>query len=207
MRKLLKKQGYVPRVLVTDKLLRETGASPESPARAGPTQEQPGGELAPAGTTARAQDAALQVGWISAALSQLPFRSSQHLQHPAPSRLPPHPPPVSSGGDACAAERNGSGLSRARSGPCRPEPVDVTVPLRRYARKIGTRIVRGAVSWMIGATGRAAGRPRALSNPGRLSRAPPSRPAQRKARQARRSRGHRGSRSGSIPAATARLLQ
>src|SRR5215211_3810383 len=75
MCKLLKKQGYTPRVLVTDKL-PSYGRARRQPAR--PAQEQPRRELPPSGATTRAQDAGLQVTWISSALPVHPLRCSQH---------------------------------------------------------------------------------------------------------------------------------
>ena len=71
MRKLLKKQGFAPEVLVTDKL-RSYGAAKAgwdfgSP-RAGLAQEQSGREFASANTAAGAQDAALQIARFSPAL-------------------------------------------------------------------------------------------------------------------------------------------
>ena len=65
MRKLLKKQGFAPDVLVTDKLRSYGAAKSEIGLSArhetGLAQEQSGREFAPADTTARAQDAAFQI--------------------------------------------------------------------------------------------------------------------------------------------------
>jgi hypothetical protein len=72
MRKLLKKQGFAPDVLVTDKL-RSYG-------------------VAPADTTARAQDAAFQIARISSTLLVHSRRRPKHFQRPAPSHIPPHAP-------------------------------------------------------------------------------------------------------------------
>jgi putative transposase len=112
MRKLLKKQGYAPRVFVTDKLRSYGSARRELGLRArheqGLRKNNRAENSHQAGTAARAQDAALQITWISAALSQLPFCGSQHLQRPAPSHIPPHAPSVSGRGEACLAKRDGS---------------------------------------------------------------------------------------------------
>ena len=100
MRKLLKKQGYAPTVLVTDKL-RSYGAARsrarhDGPPRAGPSREQPGRELASAGSPARAEDATVQVGRIRPALPVRSCRRPQHLLAPAPPDLPSHAPDVQS---------------------------------------------------------------------------------------------------------------
>ena len=98
MRKLIRKQGFAPEVLVTDRLGSYGAAKRKlgllGPPRAGPAQEQPGRELAPADTPARAQDAAVQVARIGPALPVGPCCRPQHVQHPAPPRFSPHPPPV-----------------------------------------------------------------------------------------------------------------
>jgi hypothetical protein len=60
--------------------------------RAGPAQKQSGREFASTDTTARAQDAALQIAGISPALAVHSRRRSQHIQRPAPSHIPPHSP-------------------------------------------------------------------------------------------------------------------
>jgi transposase-like protein len=94
MRKLLKKQGFAPEVLVTDKLGSYGAAKAEIglSARAGPAQEQSGREFASTDTTTRAQDATLQIARISPALPLDSRRGLQHLQRPAPSHIPRHSP-------------------------------------------------------------------------------------------------------------------
>jgi len=76
MRKLLKKQGFAPKLLVTDKLRSYASAS----RRLGLTcpheqSEQSGGELSSSGATMRAQVATLYIGPICSMLSErtLPF--------------------------------------------------------------------------------------------------------------------------------------
>ncbi len=107
MRNLLKKQGFAPDVLVTDKL-RSYGAGKVrneivgSP-RARFAQEQSGREFAPAETEARAQDAAIQIARIRPTLSVDSRRHSQHIQRPAPSHIPPHLRVLSQTGRAATA--------------------------------------------------------------------------------------------------------
>ena len=99
MRKLLKKQGYAPTVLVTDRLASYGYARRQLGMRARHEQglrEQPGGELTPGGETTRTEDAAVQVGPIGAALPLRSCRRPQHLQPPASPRLPPHTAPLQS---------------------------------------------------------------------------------------------------------------
>ena len=101
MRKLLKKQGFAPTEITTDKL-RSYGAAlaaawPDGSARAGPAQEQSGRELAPAGATTRTQDAALQVAGVGPALPLRACRRLQYLQPAAPPDLPPNAAPLPGG--------------------------------------------------------------------------------------------------------------
>ena len=74
MHKLLKKQGFVPKLLVTDKLrsyaLGVPALTTELSARTAASEQQSGGELASAYTATRAQDAAVQIGSIRSALPQ-----------------------------------------------------------------------------------------------------------------------------------------
>ena len=93
MRKLLRKQGYAPSVLVTDKLRSYSAAKAEIGLGAHHEQglrKNTGGELAPAGEATRAKDAAVQVAWFGAAVPLCSLCRLQHLQRPAPSYLPPH---------------------------------------------------------------------------------------------------------------------
>jgi transposase-like protein len=91
MRKLLRKQGFAPKLLVTDKLrsyaLGVPALTTELSARTGASEQQSGGELASARTATRAQDAAVQIGSIRSAFPQHACRRPQHLQPSTPSRL------------------------------------------------------------------------------------------------------------------------
>jgi putative transposase len=86
-RKLLKKQGYAPRVLVTDKLRSYGSARRELRLRArheqGLRKKNRAENSHQAVRRRERKTRRFKVGWISAALPQLPFRRSQHLQRPA----------------------------------------------------------------------------------------------------------------------------
>jgi DDE domain len=88
MRKLLKKQGFAPDVLVTDKL-RSYGAAKSE---IGLSARHDQGLRASADTTARAQDAAFQIARISPTLLVRARRRPKHIQRPALSHIPPHAP-------------------------------------------------------------------------------------------------------------------
>src|SRR5437763_13609660 len=91
MRKLLKKQGFAPKLLVTDKpallCLGVPAFRVELPSRAGAQNKQSGGELASGGATTRAQAATVQISPIRPVLPQHACRRPQHLQPSTPSRL------------------------------------------------------------------------------------------------------------------------
>src|SRR4051794_38097322 len=99
MRKLLKKQGYAPTVLVTDRLASYRCARRQLGMRARHEQglrKNNRAENSHQAVRRGTENAALQVAPISAAL---PFRSrrrAQLLQPPASPRLPPHTAPVQS---------------------------------------------------------------------------------------------------------------
>src|SRR5450432_1311090 len=96
MRKLLKKQGFAPDVLVTDKLRSYGAARSEIGLSArhdqGLRANNRAEKFAPAYTTARAQDAAFQIARISPTLLVHSRRRPKHFQGSTPSHLPPHPP-------------------------------------------------------------------------------------------------------------------
>jgi DDE domain len=90
MRKLLKKQGFMPKSLVTDKL--RSYASAFRRLRLTCPHEQGlrrtiGQKIRISGATTRAQDAAVQIGSIGPAVPQHTCRRPQYLQSPAPSCL------------------------------------------------------------------------------------------------------------------------
>jgi hypothetical protein len=95
MRKLLKKEGFVPKLLVTDKLrsyacafrrLRLTCRHEQ-----GLRKKQQGGELASGSPTSGAQAAAVQVSSIRPALPQHAWCGPQRLQLSTPPHLAIHP--------------------------------------------------------------------------------------------------------------------
>ena len=96
MRKLLKKQGFAPDVLVTDKssLVRrgKVRNGIVGSARARVAKEQSGREFASTDLTTRAKDAAFQIGRISTTILVCSRRHPKHVQRPAPSHIPPHAP-------------------------------------------------------------------------------------------------------------------
>jgi putative transposase len=144
MRKLLKKQGFAPDVLVTDKL-RSYGAA-KSEMRLCARHEQGlrknnrAENFASSGATTRAQDAALQIAWISATVPVRSRRRPEHFQHPAPSHIPPHAPRPSKGSLSEVASRH-RGLSRnlALQYPG-PNSVRVTAPRRGLLRSLGSEL-------------------------------------------------------------------
>jgi hypothetical protein len=77
MRKLLRKQGFVAKLLVTDKL-RSYGSAFQKLKLTCPHEQ---------GLPSRAQDPALQIGSICSALPQHACRRPQHLQLSTPSHL------------------------------------------------------------------------------------------------------------------------
>ena len=100
LRKLLKKQGFAPEVLVTQvALLRcgQGGVGIVGSPRAGLARKQSGGEFASTNTTTGAQDAAFQIARISPTFLVHSRRRPKHIQCPAPSHIPPHVPRLSRG--------------------------------------------------------------------------------------------------------------
>jgi putative transposase len=75
MHKLLKKQGFVPKIAGDRQAallcLGVPAPTTELSARTAASEQQSGGELASAYTATRAQDAAVQIGSIRSALPQL----------------------------------------------------------------------------------------------------------------------------------------
>ncbi len=108
LRKLLKRQCRVARVMVTDKLAsygaaqREVMPSVRAPKAQG--AEQQGGELAPADATTRAADEAVQISRPGTTLPLRPRRDQQPLPVP--------PPPGSSRPVSIRLDQGFSGLGR-----------------------------------------------------------------------------------------------
>jgi DDE domain len=91
MRKLLRKQGFAPKLLMTGQAallcLGVPALTTELSARTGTSEQQSRREFASACTATRAQDAAVQIGSICPALPQHACRRPQHLQFSTPPRL------------------------------------------------------------------------------------------------------------------------
>ena len=128
MRKRLKKQGFArcscdrqAALLRRGKVRNRIIGAP----RARLAGEQSGRELAPADTTARAQDAAFQIARISPALPVHSCRRPKQLQCSTPSHIPPHAsrPPGRSLSDVAGRHR---GLSSNRGSNFAP-PIQVAV--------------------------------------------------------------------------------
>ena len=118
MRKLLKKQGYVPSSIVTDNLpsygpaLRELGLSRRHETGWGKNQQ--GGKFTPARSTTRAQDAALQISRLRATLSFDPCRRVQPFQRPASSDFMKDPPIVPHRGNCVVEPCHPAGIAGHR---------------------------------------------------------------------------------------------
>ena len=87
---------------------------PHRAVRTRPAREQPGRELASAGTTTRAQDAALQVARLGPTLPVIARRRPEHLRPPAPPHVPPRPAPDQSGGRGWMDNRDHCSLDGER---------------------------------------------------------------------------------------------
>jgi transposase-like protein len=96
MRKLLKKQGFTPDVLVTDKLRSYAAAKCELRLTArheqGLRRNHRAENSAPAGSSTRAEDAAVQIARISATVLVRSCRSPERAQRPMLSRFPQYAP-------------------------------------------------------------------------------------------------------------------
>ena len=114
MRKLLRKQGFAPKLLVTDKLRSYASAfrrlrlscRHEQGLRSDNRAENSHQPV----RRSRAQDAAVQIGSIRSALAQHACCCSQHLQPSTPSRLAIGAPDLPSRGDERMAERSSGGV-------------------------------------------------------------------------------------------------
>ena len=128
MRKLLKKQGFAPDVLVTDKLRSYGAAKAELGLSARHEQglrKNNRAEFASTDTTAGTENATLQIARISPALPVDLRRCPKHFQRPTPSHLPlraPRPPrrsvPDVASCDSSMSPAGTSGPRVANSGSC-----------------------------------------------------------------------------------------
>ena len=144
MRKLLKKQGFAPDVLVTDKLRSYGAAKAEIGLSArherGLRKNNRAENSHQPNSATRAEDAAVQIARISPALPVRSRRRPQHVQRPASSHIPPHAsrPTRRSVPDVASRHRGlrFSGPSKSRAAPIQ---VGVTAPsaLLTAARRVG----------------------------------------------------------------------
>ena len=132
MRKLFKKQGFAPDVLVSDGLRSYGAARPKSACRLATSRacaRTIGPEFASTDATTRAEDAAFQIARISPTILVRSRRRSQHVQRPASSHIPPHAsrPTRRSVPDVASRHRGlkFSGPSKPRAAPIQ---VGVTAP-------------------------------------------------------------------------------
>ena len=139
MRKLLKKQGFAPEVLVTDKLRSYGAAKSEIGLSARHDQGLGANNRAEnsqsADTTARAQVAAFQIARIRLALLVHSRRRPKHFQRPALSHIPPHAPrlPRRSFPDVASCYRS-LNLSWDFQSSRGPNLVRATTPRREMAK-------------------------------------------------------------------------
>src|SRR5712671_3077712 len=128
MRKLLRKQGFAPKLIVTDKL-RSYGAAFHDLHLT--CRHEQGLRMNNRATT-RAQDAALQVSRICPAVSQHARRRSQQFQPSAAPRLPIDAADLQNRSGSAMAERRCSGVSSGRAlPPSEPTLVTVTKPANK----------------------------------------------------------------------------
>ena len=117
MRKLLRRQGFVPKLLVTDKLRSYAAAFRRLRLTCRHEQglrKNKGREFASGSPTTRAQAAAVQVGSIRPALSQRARCGSQHLQLSTPPHLPIHTADLPRRSYRTVARCRRSGMTRRR---------------------------------------------------------------------------------------------
>ena len=115
MRRLLKKQGFVPDTFITDKLpscgaaLKELGLARHHDF--GGRKNNRARESSLASPTAGTTNATPQIGSISVADSLYPRHPQQHLQRPTPSDIPKNIAPVSQPRNGPVARRHRCRLS------------------------------------------------------------------------------------------------
>ena len=132
MRKLLKKHGWAPTRLTTDKLrsyrvaIRTLGLTSEHIDNK--ACEQSCGELASASATERAQTAAIQVTGLGPTLPEPSIRRIQYLLRPASFTQQNHVQAVSNRRVQCVGKCERGNLKGRRCSPLRPSPVNVTMP-------------------------------------------------------------------------------
>jgi putative transposase len=116
MRKLLRKHGYAPDVLVTESpgllRLRKASAWNESAPPAEPAQQQQGRELAPGGSTTRRKMQRFKSPASAQRFLSAHAAVHKHLQRPRSPDLPPNAPPVQSGGCGAVGEGHGGCISQ-----------------------------------------------------------------------------------------------
>ena len=126
MRKLLKKQGFAPSTIVTDKLrsygsaIRKLGLCADMSRAYGRTIEL---KLPSAGTTTRAKDAALQIAKVCPEIPRHPRCRLQSLQRPAPPDFPPDASPISHLSHGGMAGNNNGRLTNAIGKAFHPPPL------------------------------------------------------------------------------------
>jgi DDE domain len=120
MRKLLRKQGFVPKLLVTDKL-RSYGSAFRQlqltcPHEQGLRKNNRAENSRQPVRRRERQDAAIQIGSVCPALPQHACRGPQHLQSSAPSRLAINAMDLSSRSGERMAECSGGRIAHLASG-------------------------------------------------------------------------------------------
>src|SRR5262249_14994528 len=140
MRKLLKKQGFTPNLLVTNKLRSYASACRQLRLTCrheqGAETEQSGREFSSGGTTTRTQVAAFQIGQIRPTFPEHARRGPQHFQPSTPPDLPIDLADLQSRGSGAMVRRCRSGMRPDQPiPPFDPTPVTVTKPRFRSSGK------------------------------------------------------------------------
>ena len=144
MRKLLKKQGFAPSTIVTDKLrsygsaIRKLGLCAEH--EQGLRKNNRAENLPSAGTTTRAKDAALQIAKVCPEIPRHPRCRLQSLQRPTPLDFPPDASPISHLSHGGMAGNNNGRLTNAIGESLSPAAIKVTVPIRCLKRFVAREL-------------------------------------------------------------------